>query len=251
MALLRDLLYGYGEGEVINPQEFMVYNTNTRSTSNGGQCCLWTVPSGVSYAIFEMWSAGGSGGSGCCCMQGGGAGSGGYAIKSCTVSPGQQIRICAATSGCCAQSNNGGICGCCTFVCSLGGGGEGTWESKVCGGRGATVETRCFYYANCYSCCSSCYCCGGIANNADECVPGTTGTGHASQYCYDTGYQIAANAPHAGGGHHMGPNGCCGWGGSNGFGNFPGGGGLSTQAYGGGCCCGGPGGGGLVYVVYY
>jgi hypothetical protein len=32
---------------------------------------------------------------------------------------------------------------------------------------------------------------------------------------------------------------------------FPGGGGMSAQAYGEVCCCGSPGAGGLVYVVYY
>jgi len=53
------------------------------------------------------------------------------------------------------------------------------------------------------------------------------------------------------GGLRNGPNGCCAWGGSQGFGLFPGGGGMSAQAYGEGCCCGSPGAGGLVYVVYY
>lgn len=252
MTQLRDLLYGYGEGQAVTPSEFMVYNTNTQTSANGGQCCLWTVPTGVSYAVFEMWSGGGSGAGGCCCMQGGGAGSGGYAIKGCTVAPGQQIRICASTSGCCSNSGQtDGICGCCTYICSLGGGGQPTWNSYVDGGRCVTVQNRCFYYANCYSCCSQCYCCGGGSGNVDFCIWGTTGSGHASQYCYDHGFQMAANAPMTGAGNKPGPNGCCGWGGSNAFGNFPGGGGNSAQAYGGGCCCGGPGGGGLVYVVYY
>jgi len=250
MSSLRDYLFGYEEGQPLIPQEFLVYNTSTTSTSNGGRCCLWTVPAGVSFAVFEMWSGGGSGGVACCCMQGGGAGSGGYAVKACTVSPGQQIRICAASSGCCNSSTDG-IDGCCSFVCSLGGGGESTWEAKVCGGCGPSVATRCNYFDSCYSCCSQCFCCGGRSVNTDFCIAGTQGSAHATRYCNDPAYQVAANAPMTGGGTRMGPSGCCRTGGSFGFGNFPGGGGLSAQAHSGGCCCGSPGAGGMVYVVFY
>ena len=249
MTQLRDLLYGYGEGTSLTPGEFTVYNTSITTAGNGGRCCLWTVPAGVTYAVFEMWSGGGSGAGSCCCMQGGGAGAGGYAVKGCNVSPGQEIRICAAASGCCKNGTNG-ECGCCTFVCSLGGGGQGTWESKVCGGRCVTVETRCNYFRNCYHCCSQCYCCGGVASNVDHFFPGVTGSAHPTQHCLDDAYQMAANAPMTGGGQRYGGNGCCAQGGSSMFGNFPGGGGLSAQMMG-GCCCGGPGAGGMVYVVYY
>lgn len=250
MPQLRNLLYGYGAATAIVPQEFSVFNTATQTPGNGGQCCLWTVPAGVTTAVFEIWSSGGSGDGGCCCMMGAGAGSGGYAIKACTVAAGQQIRICAAASGCAVPS--GGLCGCCSFVCSLGGGGQGTWMTNVCGGWCSNMYSRCNMWINCYSCCSSCYCCGGIADNADFFVPGTTGSTHNTQYCHDTAYGIAANAPMAGGGFKMGPSGCCATGCTDlGFGNFPGGGGLSAQIYGGGCCCGSPGGGGMVYVVYY
>ena len=250
MSNLRDLLPGYELPVGKPPQDFSVFNTNTLSTSNGGQCCLWTVPNDVSYAVFEMWSAGGSGGGGCCCMQGGGSGSGGYAVKGCTVSPGQEIRICAASSGCCIAAS-GGQCGCCTFVCSLGGGGQSTWESKVCGGRTPSIEPRCNYFQNCYGCCSNCFCCGGRADNTDFFIPGTQGSAAPTQFCFNVGYQLAANAPMTGSGMKMGGSGCFASGGSIAFGNFPGGGGHSAQNYGGGCCCGGPGGGGLVYVVYY
>lgn len=250
MASLRDFLYGYDEAREIIPQDFAVWNTNTKTAANGGRCCLWTVPDNVSFATFEIWSAGGSGAMSCCCMQGGAAGSGGYAIKTCTVSPGQQIRICAGSTGCCT-TNWDGQCGCCSFVCSLGGGGQGTWETKVCGGRCTTVSNRCFYFANCYGCCSQCFCCGGIAENASFFIPGVTGAGQPSQHCYDQGHQFAGNAPMAQSGPRIGPNGCCRWGGNCGFGHHPGGGGISGQSYGNSCCCGGPGGGGMVYVVYY
>lgn len=250
MPALRDLLYGYGEGTALVPQDFTVFNTNTTTPSNGGFCCLWTVPAGVTYAVFEMWSGGGSGGNSCCCMMGAGAGAGGYAVKGCTVAAGQQIRICAAGSGCCSDSN-GGLTGCATFVCSLGGGGQSTWLSCMPGGFCAYPESRCNFYAGCYHCCSMCSCCGGVSNNADFNVTGTSGTIHPTQFCFDEGHQFAGNAPFAAPGPRIGPNGCCVWGGSQGFGIFPGGGGLTAQSYGGGCCYGGPGAGGLVYVLYY
>lgn len=249
MPNLRDLLFGYGDGEVLTPGEFTVYNTNTTS-ENSGSCCLWTVPSGVSNAVFEIWSAGGAGGCACCCAQGGGAGSGGYAVKYCTVSPGQQIRICAAGSTCCSSIHEG-CCGECSFVCSLGGGGESTWQSKVCGGRGPSVCTRCRYYENCYSCCSQCFCCGGRSSNTDYSIAGTQGTAHATEYCFDHGFQVSANAPMTGGGTRIGPSGCCRTGGGCMRGHFPGGGGLSAQAFSGCRCQGGIGGGGMVYVVFY
>lgn len=250
MPVLRDLLFGYEQGSALVPQDFTVWNTNVQTASNGGVCCLWTVPAGVTYAVFEMWSAGGTGAMGCCCMMAGGAGSGGYAIKACTVAAGQQIRICAAGSGCCT-SNTSGEQGCATYVCSLGGGGQGTWLSCMNGGIGGYPSSTCNYYYGCYHCCSMCSCCNGISNNAEFNVPGNSGTIHPTQYCADEGHHFAANAAFAAPGPRIGPNGCCAWGGDQGFGTFPGGGGLSTQAYGGGCCYGSPGGGGMVYVIYY
>ena len=247
---LRNYLFGYASGTAITPGEFTVWNTNTQTQSNGGACCLWTVPSGVTCAVFEIWSAGGSGAGSCCCMQGGGAGSGGYAIKACTVAAGQTIQICAAGSGYCTNSNSGD-CGCCSWVCSTGGGGQPTWSVIVPGGWAVARALTCYYFSSCYTCCSMCWCCGGIASGADFFVPGTTATGIGSQYCYDQGHQYAANAPMVAPGPRIGPNGCCAWGGSNGWGIFPGGGGMSAQLYGGGCCCGGPGAGGMVYVMYY
>ena len=250
MASLRDFLYGYGDGTVVQPQEFTVWNTSTTSEANGGSCCLWTVPAGVTYAVFEMWSAGGTGAMGCCCTQAAGAGSGGYAVKGFTVAAGQQFRICAAGSGCCTSSTNGQA-GCPTWVCSLGGGGQGTFITCMQGGQYAYPESRCYFFSSCYHCCSMCSCCCGVSNCADFNIPGNSGTIHPTQYCYDNGPQFAANAAFAAPGPRIGWNGCCAIGGGEGFGMFPGGGGLSTQAYGGGCCYGGPGAGGMVYVIYY
>lgn len=253
MANLRDLLFGYGEGTTVEPSEFSVWNTNIQTVSNGGQCCLWTVPAGVSTAIFEIWSGGGGGGMACCCQQGGGAGSGGYAIKSCTVSPGEQFRICAAGSTCCETGNLAGHVGNCSFVCSLSGGSNSPWESKVCGGYcvgGSCV--RCQYWIGCYTCCTMCYCCNGTSINTDFCIPGTMGNSQNTQFCFGQAHGYAANAPLAVPGPRLGPSGCCScFGGCDAFGLFPGGGGLSAQVHGGQCRAGGPGAGGLIYVLYY
>lgn len=242
---LRNYVYGLGQGAVITPGELTVYATNTQDAFNGGKCCLWTVPPGVSKAVFEIWSGGGSGGGACCCMMGGGAGSGGYAVKSCTVTPGQTIQICAAGSQCCGDYSNGNT-GCPSWVCAT---SVSTWLTCVPGGVGSARCVTCFYGAGCYTCCSSCWCCGGIATNADYYIPGTSSTGHGSQYCYDQYHQYSSNA-YGVPGPRLGPNGCCAQGGGTHCGMFPGGGGLGAQAYGGGCCCGGWGAGGIVYVMY-
>lgn len=248
MPNLRDLLFGYEEPSELIPGEFSVYDTDITTASNGGACCLWTVPAGVSTAIFEIWSGGGGGGCGRCCQQGNGAGSGGYGIKVCTVAPGQSIRICAAGSTTCSNSCAGSQ-GNCSFVCSLGGSGESTWEAKVCGGN-PNSAANCDYYGNCYTCCTMCYCCGGRSVNTDFSIPGTAGGGRTSRGCFDGGFYLRANAPFIPG-PAIGRNGCCAHGGSIAFGMWPGGGGGTAQAFGGGQCGGGPGAGGLVYVVYF
>lgn len=251
MANLRDLLFGYGEGEKLEPGDFAVFEPNIDEGSNGGRCCLWTVPNGVSKAIFEIWSGGGGGGCGTCCQQGGAAGSGGYAIKACSVSPGQQIRICAAASTSCSGSNSG-TSGNDSWVCSLGGGGESTWCASVQGGYRVNQNVCCEGFNNCYTCCASCYCrsdCG-RGCNVDFNIYGTTGGARRTQYCSDDGHQYAGNAPFIPG-PRIGPNGCKSWYTNCGIGTFPGGGGLSAQIYSGCCCCGGPGAGGLVYVLFY
>lgn len=248
MPNLRDLLFGYEEGTAIVPGEFAVWNTDLNSNSNGGRCCLWTVPAGVTTAIFEIWGAGGGGGCSRFCQSGSGGGSGGYGIKACTVAAGQQIRICAGGSGCCSESCSG-TRGCCSFVCSTGGGGQSTWEAKVCGGE-PNATMNCCGFSQCYTCCTMCYCCGGRSSNTDFCVAGTIGGYRATQYCLGEGYHWKATAPFMPG-PLIGPNGCCAGGGCMMRGMWPGGGGGSAQSSGGNCCCGGWGAGGLVYVVYF
>lgn len=102
-----------------------------------GRCCLWTVPSHVSCATFEIWSGGG-GGAGhtccnCCSFSIGGAG-GNYAIKTIAVCPGWTYTVCAGGSWPCAKSHTCGAgMGCRSYVtgCNLSNfcteGGCGGW----------------------------------------------------------------------------------------------------------------------------
>jgi len=254
MASLKDYVYGYEEGTAIVPGEFVVYNTNVTSHSNGGQCCCWIVPAGVSYAVFEIWAGGGGAAGGCCCIQGPGAGNGGYAIKALNVCPNDAIIICAATSTQCSTQMTNGACGChgcCSTVCNQGQGGGTTCLIKVCGGHYSYPYACCFMDNNCYTCCSMCYCCQGLADNVDQCWVGTMGHHRRTQYCRDDAWMTAATAPMTGGNPFMSWNPCCGQGGSAGFGHFPGGGGQGVATAGNTCCCGSPGAGGMVYVVYY
>ena len=76
-----------------------VYNTNIDSVSNGGSCCLFTVPSGTSWIRFELWGGGSAGPGACCCqqpVQSGGAGA--YARKTVAATAGNTYTVCAAGS---------------------------------------------------------------------------------------------------------------------------------------------------------
>mgnify|MGYP006086709475 FL=1 len=258
MSNLRDFLYGYGAGTAVEPSELLVYNTSTGGRANGGQCCCWIVPAGKTYAVFEMWSGGGSGAGACCCQMGGGAGSGGYAVKSVNVTPGDWFTICAAGSGVCTDPSwKTGCEGCSSYICQNGVSSGTSWKLCLCGGRNANVETRCNYHGNCYSCCSSCYCCGGRVGCSDSnATPdlhyaGRNGTAHVNQYCYGEGYQHTSAAPMTAGGFRLGPGFCRSWHADCGCGQFPGGGGLTANKYDSQCCGGEAGGGGMIYVMFY
>jgi hypothetical protein len=55
---------------------------------------IWTVPTGVSLAKFEIWGAGGGGAGASCCQQGISGGSGAYAYKEISVTPGDRYVLC-------------------------------------------------------------------------------------------------------------------------------------------------------------
>lgn len=248
MANLRDLLYNSSGITVNYPQEFLVYHTSVNSENNGGCCCLWTVPSGVTWVTFEMWGGGGGGAGACCCMQGWAGGSGGYALKTvCSASlAGCQYTICAG--GTTTRSVNCiGCVGCRSYV-------NGYGLSNFCAAGGAHGDTKCFHYAGAYTCTPMWpHCC--CSYGGDVVLHGINGSSVASQHCYMQGQQRAPTAPLTSSGPFYGPGGCIN-GGIQGCGfwfetpPFPGGGGLSAQAYSGNCWCGTNGAGGLVSVTY-
>ena len=227
-----------------------VYNTNTNSASNGGQCCLWTVPAGAGWAKFELWSGGGDGGGACCCQHASrSGGSGSYARKTIRVVPGQSYTICAAGStamptACqgqgsyqsyaCGNSSNSGI----------------TYPLCLCAPSGAVGVANCNYWQN--SCnCTSQSCVIGAFCGADLCICGMFG-GSNNTTCGLMGWQTAAQPTYIGSGVRMSFDLCENFHGCNfgGIAGFPGGGGSSANTNDGGCYCGGWGAGGLVLITY-
>jgi hypothetical protein len=227
-----------------------VYNTNTNSANNGGQCCLWTVPAGVGWAKFELWSGGGDGGGACCCQHASySGGSGSYARKTIRVVPGQSYTICAAgstamptacqgagafTSYACGNSSNAGI----------------TYPLCLCAPSGGVGVANCNYWQNQCNCTS--YVCGvGSFCGADFCICGMRGGSQAAT-CGFMSWQSSAEPTYIGGAVRMSIDHCqnfhgCGFGG---IAKFPGGGGSSANTNNGGCYCGGWGAGGLVLITY-
>lgn len=249
MANLRDLIYtvnGTGLVPAVTPREFSVYNTNTNSVNNGGCCCAWTVPSGVTWVTFEIWGGGGGGPGGCCCMFGNPSGSGAYAVKTVRSQTlgGCAYTICAAGTSCSSPSQNG-FTGYTTYVTGYG-------LSNFCATGGSNGCSFCWGYGGAYTCESMFpYCC--CAYGGDVCIPGSHGGYQTSQFCRAQGKQWAPTGPAAQSGPQFGPNGCsCG--GYGGYSFFcapahPGAGGMSAQMHW-PCACGQFGAGGLVSVTY-
>lgn len=100
----------------------------------------WTVPTGATDIMFEIWGAGGSGAVSCCCSYGAPGGSGAYAYKRLTgdqVVPGAQYQICIAQSTCYTTSKAGRR-GCPSYVL-------GTNLSNFCAEGGHGGCSYCFF----------------------------------------------------------------------------------------------------------
>ena len=221
-----------------------VYNTSNSSAQNGGCCCLWTVPAGVTWAKFEVWGGGGDGGGACCCQQPArGGGSGSYARKTTRVVPGQSYTICAGGTGCCSQSCLG-TSGFPSYVCNAG----ATYPVCLCASGGGGGSSACFYsVSGCYHCPS--HICGTTCG-ANFSICGITGSGHAG-WCGFDAWHYVPNGPYIGTGAKISRTHCGEfWQGCEAAGItvFPGGGGTAVSH--GSCCWGGWGSGGLVIVTY-
>lgn len=221
-----------------------VYNTNVGNVTNGGQCCQWTVPAGVTWAKFEVWGSGGDGGGACCCQQPAkGGGSGSYARKTTRVVPGQTYTLCAGGSGCCSQ-NNCGTNGFPSYAC-----GGTTYGICLCASGGEGGASCCWAaIGGNYHCSTNI---SGSACGYDMAICGTAGSAHQSWCGYDA-WTYISQAPMVGSGSRLSRTHCGEfWMGCDAAGGnvWPGGGGGTAISYG-GCCWGGWGAGGLIVVTY-
>jgi len=249
MAGLRSLLQYtntiVGGSSTINYDEMVVYNTNIDTMSNGGRCCLWTVPSGVTWVYAEMWGGGGAGAGACCCFGGWPGGSGSYSRKIITgLSAGATLTMCAAGSTSCV----GVCCGETGFPSYITNSGSTT---LICASGGSYGGARCFFNIGCsYSGCQQ-YQCGSFCGTFGIC--GVTGSAKGSAYCSGNSYQYMPSAPFMG---HNRPtkDGCSGYCGGccvGGYAHFPGGGGASTHSHTNpGGYCGQSGAGGLIQIFW-
>tara|TARA_B100000424_G_C22939446_1_gene499900 strand:+ start:143 stop:937 length:795 start_codon:yes stop_codon:yes gene_type:complete len=264
MANLKDLLYGYGEATSIVPQEFVLENTNHWLPQNGGCAYTWNVPAGKTAALFEVWSGGGGGAGSSCCMQGKGGQAGGYMKFYVPITSGDTICMCSGGTSPANASNICGFCGCHSTICK-----NGSWCICVTGGH-CHDRNICFLGIQCYSCCASCYCCGGMTYQSGapvvlhEHYPSAS-VHQATQWCYDASYQYMTQAYGYSGFRHQGTStccqschggicytytSCCGQACYNSA-HHPGSGGMTAWTHGNECRCGAPGAGGMIYVQYW
>lgn len=255
MATLRDLILNTPITASFRQQQLAVFNGREGTgVQDGGRCCCWLIPSGASWATFEMWGAGGDGGGACCCMGPyRNPGTGQYAKKTLALSGATGFYIiCAAGSGCCSQQCCGG-CGFPSFVlcCTLGvavcaGGGSG--GCTVCHRMGGQACTG-ICVPGCWQGCNG----GGY----DLALPSVSNGDMQNNFCTSaslpytqTGLKYTPNMRHGADscGVGMTVSGCYYYHGQ--MTTWPGGPGASGQACGGPCCWGGWGTGGLVLITY-
>lgn len=245
MPGLRALLdFPDGSGNVLDYSTIYVYNTGKVDPNNGGQCCLFTVPTGVSWIAVEMWGGGGGGAGACCCQQGWPGGAGSYSRKFITnASEGQQYTLCAGGSSCCASSCRG--CGGFPSYVSVSGG-----SVEACASGGAGGRTRCEFADGCsYSGCQQQQC-GSYIGTMGIC--GTAYGAKGSAMCGQSAWQLTPSAPYTPGGSRGSSSLCanchgCQVGGPP---HWPGGAGASASAHS-GCSWNGSNGAGGLVVLYY
>lgn len=245
MAGLRTLLeYAGGSAGSLNYDTVYVYNTSVNTAENGGQCCLWTVPTGATWFAVELWGGGGGGAGVRCCFGGWPGGSGSYSRKIISgVTAGAQYRICAAGTTNCSSD----CIGCASYpsyVTAI------TGSTVVaCASGGATSCSRCYFMINCSQQGCQAWQCGSFCGTMGIC--GVTGSAKGNAYCSGNSYQFMPDAPFAGNMARPTKDGCSGFCGgccNGGFAHFPGGGGASSFSHTTGPFCGAAGAGGLVIL---
>lgn len=252
MAGLRTLLdFPTAGGGSVNFDTLRIWNTSTTTASNGGACCLWTVPAGVTWFAVELWGGGGGGAASCCCSAGWPGGSGSYArkiISGLNGLGGQQYTLCAAGSTGCSATFCLGCAGNPSFVAVNGG------AVQVCASGGTCGRGRCFFQIGCsYSGCAQQQC-GSFTGTMGIC--GVTGSAKGNSYCSTQYWQYMPSAPFTMGGNRASMDGCsgssngcmgCAYGG---YAYFPGGGGASAATHSDQMSCGAAGAGGMIEIYY-
>ena len=247
---LRSLLSSIEPPTTGNPNRVFYVSLNNDSAQNGGRCCLWTVPAGITRATFEIWGGGGDGGGGCCCQNAAvGAVGGSYATKSIDTVEGCQYRLCAASTGCCNYCCGVGTDGFPSYVYQI------TGASVIAcagGGQGGNMQPTWTSMANGYICCwGRLSTSGGIG---DVVICGTGGTAIRSQFCHNQTYPIVSGGPFVTG--RTSYDNCSGGQARSGDGIFcgyapwPGGAGADGPACGGGFCWGSFGQSGVIKITY-
>ena len=271
MAALQAII---DQGITSEPQkDFMIYNTDHWTVTNGGCCLEWTVPTGAQIITFEILSGGGPGGSAGHDYDIGHGGSGGnYNKKTICLtagdfnsSPGTEsiYTLCAGGTSqcsCCNSCNRNCRHGCTSYVngdglsnfCAIGGhGGSTSWD----------VQSSCY---NCHIGSNQCdkgvfngqwssHYCNETAFGGDVCFRGTNAGMTKGYSCCNEIYNGQGSpsgpftAPWGGGGKHYchGGMACC-----SAHSVFPGGGGPGNGNSSGTGCVGSWGAGGLVKVTY-
>ncbi len=245
MATLKQFL---GLSSTVEIRNLFVYNTNQSDHLDGGRCCCYVVPSGITQAYVELWGGGGSGSGSCCCQWTyAGATPGQYVLERFAVSSGQALTICAGGSGCCSTTCCG-FAGFPSFVSR-----SGTILACAPGGIGGCQ--LCFYKG--FNCTGVCVPANrmdmGFCGDLSQCV--FQGFSPTHNFCASDLFEAAAGSPkysqnaRVGGAfcaYEFTKMGCC-----YNANHWPAGPGAGGSACGGGCCWGGWGAGGLVVLTFY
>jgi len=248
MAGLRTLLqYTTTSATPLNYDTLRIWNsTNTNDASNGGRCCLWTVPAGVNWFAVEMWGGGGGGSGACCCFSGVPGGSGSYARRIISgFAPGAEYTLCAAGSTGCSQFFCLGCAGFPSFVAVNGG------AVQVCASGGTCGRGFCQFMNGCTQQGCAQQQCGAFIGTMGIC--GTTGSAKGSPMCAGTSYQFMPSAPFTFGSNRGTRDACSGFCGGccqGGFAHFPGGGGATATAHTSTQFCGAAGAAGMIQIFY-
>lgn len=250
MPSLRTLNGSVAPPKIGAPTKTFFVQYSQTGHQNGGCCCLWTVPAGVTRVTFELWGAGGDGSGGFCCESSAmGAISGSYAIKQIDSIAGRQYRLCAAGSGCCTYCYDIGNTGSPSYVFGI---TENAVVACAAGGCGGNNSPTRYGSGEGYTCCWGRY--SDNCGVGDIAFPGTGGTGIRNQYCHSNQYHIVGSGPLSGGGRWS-PDRCSIWAcnGTNIMKSespFPGGPGGDPNVCGGGMCYGQFGQGGMIKISY-